>query len=72
MLVLKFTCDDEHHLNSKLVADKFIEAIGQSKEIAIKDGPDTVKLYLGQKQANNVSITIEVTDEDIKGCIKED
>lgn len=69
MLVLKFTCDDQHHLNSKLVAEKFVEAVGKSKDIVIKDGPDVVKLYLGQKQANNISLNIEITDEDVDGAI---
>lgn len=69
MLVLKFTCDDQHHLNSKLVAEKFVEAVGKSKDIVIKDGSDVVKLYLGQKQANNISLNIEITDEDVSGAI---
>lgn len=69
MLVLKFTCDDQHHLNSKLVAEKFVEAVGASKDIVIKDGSDVVKLYLGQKQANNISLNIEITDEDVSGAI---
>ena len=69
MLILKFTCDDQHHLNSKLVAEKFVEAVGKSKDIVIKDGSDVVKLYLGQKQANNISLNIEITDEDVSGAI---
>jgi hypothetical protein len=69
MLILKFTCDDQHHLNSKLVAEKFVEAVGKSKDIVIKDGSDVVKLYLGQKQANNISLNIEITDEDVNGAI---
>lgn len=69
MLILKFTCDDKHHLNSKLVAEKFVEAMGDSTDITIKDGTDVVKLYLGRKQAKNVTLNIEITDDDVDGAI---
>ena len=69
MLILKFTCDDRHHLNSKLVAEKFVEAMGDSNDITIKDGQDVVKLYLGRKQAKNVTLTVEITDDDVDGAI---
>lgn len=65
MLVLKFTCDEAHHLNTKIISEKFSEALGSSKDIAIKEEPDVVKLYLGQKGPKNISISIEVTDEDL-------
>lgn len=66
MLVFKFTCDEAHHLNSKLIAEKFSEAIGGfSKDIRIKEDKDVVKLYLGKEVPKNISITIEVTDEDL-------
>ena len=65
MLVLKFTCDDAHHLNTKIISEKFAEALGTSKDIALKEEPDVVKLYIGQKGAKNISLRIEVTDEDI-------
>ncbi len=68
MLVLKFTCDEKHHLNSKLIAEKFVEAMGRSNDIVIKDGPDVVKLYLGKKQANNVHLNIEISNDDIDGA----
>lgn len=69
MLILKFICDDKHHLNSKLVAEKFVEAMGDSTDITIKDGTDVVKLYLGRKQAKNVTLNIEITDDDVDGAI---
>lgn len=65
MLVFKFTCDEAHHLNTKIIAEKFSEALGSSKDITIKEEPDVVKLYLGQKNSNNISISIEITDEDL-------
>lgn len=69
MLILKFTCDNKHHLNSKLVAEKFAEAMGDANDITIKDGTDVVKLYLGRKQAKNVTLTVEITDDDVDGAI---
>ena len=67
MLVLKFTCDQAHHLNTKIISEKFSEALGISKDIVLKAEPDkdTVKIYLGQKGAKNISLSIEITDEDI-------
>lgn len=65
MLVFKFTCDDAHHLNSKLIAEKFSEALGSSKDIRIKEDKDVVKLYLGKESPKNISITIEITDDDL-------
>lgn len=65
MLILKFTCDKDHHFNSKLIAEKFRELIGESKDMAVKESPDVVKLYLGEKSLKNVSLTVEVTDEDV-------
>ena len=67
MLVLKFTCDAAHHLNTKIISEKFSEALGVSKDIALKEesDKDTVKIYLGQKGAKNISLSIEITDEDI-------
>lgn len=65
MLVFKFTCDEAHHLNTKIISDKFAEAIGPCKDIKMKEEPDVVKLYLGQKNSNNISISIEITDEDL-------
>lgn len=65
MLVLKFTCDDAHVLNTDIIAEKFSEAIGvDSKHIAIKKSENAVKLYLGPSNSNNISLNIEVTDED--------
>ena len=67
MLVLKFTCDAAHHLNTKIISEKFSEALGVSKDIVLKEeqDKDTVKLYLGKKGAKNISLSIEITDEDV-------
>ena len=54
MLVLKFTCDNRHHLNTDLIMDKFHEAIGKQQNVTLKSGPDVVKLYLGEKSSKNI------------------
>lgn len=67
MLILKFTCDDAHILNTDLILEQFTKALGVTnpKDIAIKKSDNSVKLYLGSKTSKNISLPIEMTDEDL-------
>lgn len=65
MLVLKFTCDKNYKLNSKIISEKFADIIGNSDDIKIKEGNNSVKLYLGKESSKNVSLPIELTDDDL-------
>ena len=67
MLVFKFTCDENHRLNTKLIIDRFNKAIGEKiKDVDIREGDNKVVLYIGKKSKDGITIPVEITDEDME------
>ena len=66
MLVFKLVCDEGHKMNVDLIANKFSESIGKSRDVTVKKGDNSVKIYIGQKGSNNISLPIIIEDSDVE------